>query len=163
MKKLLILIGFFTILLSSCKTIEVVERIVTKDSTIVRDSIIYRDVIIHDTIQGDTIYKDRLITRYMKPIRLENKYAISNCWVENNKLKSELILKQQVIDKIIKDGQTEINHWKEKYTTEKKNKITIEKEKYIPKFYKFTFWFFMTSVLSGIFFVIFKFKLYRLV
>jgi len=112
------------------------------DSTIIRDSIVYHDRVVRDTIEADTVYRDREVKILEKikiaPLTIENTYSIASAWIENRRLKLELTTKEQVIERIIQDAEREAWYWKERFITEKSTEVV--KEKYIPKIYKVALW-----------------------
>jgi hypothetical protein len=111
-------------------------EIIRKDSIITRDTIIYRDRTIKINIPGDTVTVEKKVPykEDISPVWAQNDYATATAWVQNSKLKLQLIQREQVITAIIDSAYKETKHWKEKYQNEKQT--IIVREKYIPKIYK---------------------------
>ena len=128
---------------------------VTKDSIITRDSVVYRDRIVLDTIKGDTVYTEVTLPATTDPrmkalktakLNAENEYASASAWIENMQLKLELRLKEQVIERKLKDAEKETMHWKELYHTVL-TKETPKPVKYKPLAYRVGFWYMIITLL----------------
>jgi len=117
---------------------------IVKDSIIIKDSVIYKDRIVTEIIPGDIQYIDKPITTdkllNVKPIFAQTKYAEASAGVRDSKLWLELEQKEQVITHILDSADREIFHWKEMYKNKEVTEQTIIKERYTPKFFKFTAW-----------------------
>ena len=166
---LIILFGFilFALLMCSCTTQRrcltkfppqtVIER---SDSIVMRDTIIYHDRTVYDTIQADTVFKERIIevpkTLYISPVEADNKYAHAMAWIENQRLKLQLQTKQQVIQRILENAEKETTHWREEYYREFEKQVQpIYKTK---KIHKIALWFSGAVILLLILWIINKFK-----
>lgn len=140
MKWILLIISL--ILISGCKTTEIVTEIVEK--TVYRDSIVLKDTTIYKEILGmsiiDTFYinvpKEIPIPKDTAKAEVEFAYALAYI---NSRWNVQLELHQKdTLIKIIEHLKMESYKWENKYRTEKQ--IIIQKIKYIPKFYKIAFW-----------------------
>jgi len=92
-----------------------VTSVEIRDSIVSHDTIIYRDRTVYDTIQGDTIVKEVevpvYITKDLKtdPIEAENAYAYAKAWIENQRLKLELRLKEQAIERRLENAKKKLS------------------------------------------------------
>jgi hypothetical protein len=113
---------------------------VIKDSLVIKDTIIYRDRLVPYKIKGDTVWQEKLIpvplSLNVSPLVLENTYAIARGWVENSRLKMELIQKDQVITFKLDSADKVAKHWEYRWNNEKQT-ITLPPVKYTSKFAKF--------------------------
>jgi len=116
----------------------------TKDSIIYRDSLVIQDTTIYVHILGNSIIdsifievpKDIPIPKDTAKAEVEFAYALAYI---NPRWNVELQLHQKdTLLKIIEYLKKESWHWEKKYRTEKK--VLVQKEKYIPKIYKWVFW-----------------------
>ena len=166
LSKLLAVIAFLA-LLSSCVTYKRCNAkfppqasVIIKDSIITKDTVIYRDKIVLFAIKGDTVFAEKKvpITVDISPVWAQNEYATASAWVQDSKLKLQLIQKDQVIKIIIDSAYKESKYWKEKYTNEKQV-ITLPApppEKFVPKFIKFLAWVGGVFLLGVILYVAYK-------
>jgi len=134
----------------------IIER---HDSIVIHDTTIYKDVVIYDTIPGDTQYVEKIIpikeNVVILPVERENAYARAKAWVEDTKLKLELIQKEQEIQRIIKDANKETKYWRYKYTTESiKNTQVVYQARNI---HKAALWFSAIVILLFVLFIVNKF------
>lgn len=165
MKKLFFLL--LILLIAGCSPQKRISRLLqryplessTDSVTIIKDSIHveYRDRIVHDTILGDTVYTDKVVSKVVKTglfrsdtAILENDYSVAKAWVQNAKLYSFLIQKDQVIDRILKDAERKETYWREQYNSV--STVTIPPPvKYIPPLVKYAAWgFLILLILIGI-------------
>lgn len=135
-------------IISSCTTLRKCNAkfppqvsVIIKDSIITKDTIIYRDKVIPYYIKGDTVFAEKKvpITVDISPVWAQNEYATASAWVQDSKLKLQLIQKDQVIKIIIDSAFKEVSHWKEMYNNKEVTKI-LPPEKYVPKIVKFFAW-----------------------
>ena len=124
----------------------------TEIITVTRDSIVFKPLIIRDTIPGDTVTVEvelpavpceELSTMVSREATAEVQYAVARAWVAGGRVNLELRQKQQVIERLIEDAFKEAYYWRERYENEK----TVVTERYIPKFYRFTFVYFLATAL----------------
>lgn len=137
------------------------ETIIIKDSIVIKDTTIYSDIIMYDTILGDTVMVYKKIQSKGKilniePLCIDKSLARSCAWVNDNKLFLELIQKDTVIKRILKKAKIEKQRLREFYQSKYEKEVI--KVKYIPKFYKFTFWFFIGLCGLTLIFIILKVK-----
>ena len=155
------------ILLSGCCT---QKRCLTKyppetiiersDSIVFRDTIIYKDRVIRDTIQADTVFREKTIkipeSVIILPVEAENKYARAKSWIENRKLKLQLETKSQVIERIIKNAEKQEKYWMDRYIKEKaKESYVVYRPKLI---HKIAMWFSLSVILAFAIAIYFRFK-----
>jgi hypothetical protein len=167
--KLLVLIAFVT-LSASCVTLRKCQNkfppqtsVIVKDSIITKDTIIYRDKIIPFIIKGDTVFAEKKVPVYVdiSPVWTQTEYASASAWVQDSKLKLQLIQKDQVIKIIIDSAFKEVSHWKEMYNNKEVTKV-LPPEKYVPKIVKFFAWtggIFLVLVIFYVAYRIFKPKI----
>ena len=127
-------------------------QIIQKDSVVIKDTIIYKDRIIYDTIPADTVKV--IVTKIDSiPIILENDYSIAKVVRESDtSFRIELIQKDSVIARLIKDAEVREIKIREEYST----KTTIHKVKYIPGFYKFCLWYFIITIILILLYIVLK-------
>jgi hypothetical protein len=115
--------------------------VIIKDSIITKDTIIYRDKIVPYYIKGDTVFAEKKVPVAfdISPIWTQTEYASASAWVQDSKLKLQLIQKDQVIKIIIDSAFKEVSHWKEMYNNKEVTKVPPP-EKYVPKITKFFAW-----------------------
>lgn len=159
---------------TSCLTVGMIERncdkfaqVCVADSEVVH-SIVYRDttVIIHDTISvtlpADTVTICDTVTitkegAQLKPVQKTNGIITTDAWVTNSILHINSWLNDSTILVPYADSVTV----KTKNTTTVNTKyIELPPERFIPKFYKFTFWFFISILVAGVVFILLKLKLF---
>ena len=169
MKKLIV----FTLLafvFQSCLTVGMIERNCDKFTQVcVTDSqtetiIEYRDTTIYITdtltvdLPNDTVsIRDTVIineqgAQYDKVVKtfgvisvsalLHNSFLHVNAWLNDS-----TILVPYKDSVVLQNSNT---------TTTHTEYIELPPERYIPKFYRFTFWWFITTVFAGVFFVVIK-------
>ena len=148
MKKLLLYLSVL-MLITSCSPIKRINKLAAKHpelmpkEKIIRDSTyIYKDKIreVPVLVKGDTTYIDVPIDCPDQDVAL----------IENGKLKQQIkILNGRLTSVITNKPDTVIIHVKDTETTiiSDKDKETVKPEKFIPKFYKITFWGFWGFVL----------------
>jgi len=155
--------------MTSCLTVKRIEKncekfakvCITETITRVeyRDTTIYKDRIIEVKLPNDTVY----IT---KPVYVQDgkcfmdytRKTFGNIWASAKVDNSILDLKAGYVSNIIQvpiHDTIYIDNAISSTTTD--NTITLPPEKYIPDFYKFTFWFFIALAMAGIGYVIIKF------
>lgn len=137
------------------------EIVIVKDSIVEKDTVIYSDIIHYDTIPGDTIIDSILIKIPIKKLDIDtlclDKYLAKSCaWVNGNKLFLELIQKDTIIHRILKDARIEKQRLREYYQSRYEKEVV--RVKYIPKFHKFTMWFFVGFCGLSLIFIILKIK-----
>lgn len=164
--------------LSSCLTVQKIQRncdtfakiCVTSATTetITRDTTIYRHDTVFFQLPPDTVKIVETVQivnnqAILKPIKKQFGFIGVNAWINNNRLNINAWLTDSTIlipyrDTIlIADAFT---------ATTTQNTVTVHK-KYIPKFYKFTFWLVIIQLTAAAFFIAgyflkFKFKLLNL-
>lgn len=150
----LILLLIVIIVGSSCATEKRCSRKfppIIKDSTYVKETIEYRDRVVYDTIKGDTIETVIKITDLdTVPIIIENDFAVGLLSRENNVLRLKLVSKDTVIARMLKDAEILRSSLVERHTVE------VHTVKYIPKFYKFTMWWFIGCLVVVIIYIVMK-------
>ena len=158
------------LLLTSCLTVKRIERncdkfsqvCVTDSKTVIeyRDTVIYKDRIIKVKLPKDTVQIiDTLIIEYNR-CQLPYTYkTFGNVWasvkVENSVLNMKAGLLKNVIQVPVRDT---IYIEKAITNTTTDNTVTLPAEKYIPKFYKFTLWFFILAIIAGAGLIYYKFR-----
>jgi hypothetical protein len=130
------------------------------DSIIIRDSIVYKDRLVPVYIKGDTVWQDKPIPGIPEkinttPMFLENTYAKASAWIENSRLKMELIQKDQVITFKLDSADKIAKHWEYRWRNEKQI-ITLPPVKYTPKFWLITGCLFIGLVLAVIGYFVLK-------
>jgi len=130
------------ILISGCKTTEIVteivEKTVYKDSIVLKDTTIYREILgmsIIDTFFVD-VPKEVPIPKDTARAEVEFAYALAYINPRWN-VQLELTQKDTLIE-IIEHLKMESYKWESKYRTEKQT--IIQEVKHIPKVYKWAFW-----------------------
>lgn len=153
----------------SCKTPQIVTKIETKwrDTTIVVKIPVYIDKIIevplpvHDTLRiVEKVYVDKDGQAEMKPVHKEKGIIGADISITNGKLIANLYLTDSTLFYNYRDTLNYEDSVKI-YNAIKETTIdtTITKEKlYVPKFFKFTMWFFILVVLAGAGWILYKFK-----
>lgn len=157
------------VLFTSCLTVKRIEKNCDKfaavcvTETVVRveyrDTTIYKDRIIEVKLPNDTVY----IT---KPVYVQDgkcfmdytRKTFGNIWASAKVDNSILDLKAGYVSNIIQvpiHDTIYIDNAISSTTTD--NTVTLPPEKYIPGFYKFTFWTFIVLLVLGIGYVIIKF------
>jgi len=116
---------------------------IIKDSIVYKERIAYKDTTIFVKLPSDTVYKKDTITIvngyvYVAPIYAESKMASAKAWIRQNKLNLMLADKDTTIEIKLKDALKTAEFWEFKYKTEKQT--IVVKEKYTPRFWKFTGW-----------------------
>lgn len=153
----------------SCLTVKRIEKncdkfakvCITESITKIeyRDTIIYKDRIVKVKLPTDTVY----IT---KPVYIKNnqcfmdytKKVFGNIWASAKVDNSVLDLKAGYVNNIIQVPIHDTIYIEKAITnTTTDNTATVVK-KFIPKFYKFTFWFFILGVVAGIGIIVYKLK-----
>lgn len=106
-----------------------------RSDTITVDSLVYRDTIVEVILPGDTIREEIFIdapcpepedsvvlipapSLNSDTVRAVGTYAEAEAWVENRKLKIELIENEQVLQIKLDSVIVEARHWKTMYTVE---------------------------------------------
>jgi len=129
-----------------CPVIEII-----KDSVVYKEKVQYRDTIILYTLPTDTIWQNKLKYVYLSKGLIfsdtsfvQNTYCTSKAWVFDSKLNHFITIKDTTIQLRLDSALQKSEYWYNKYYYKQDvNKII---ERYIPKFYKFTFWFFWLVV-----------------
>lgn len=157
-----------TFAFSSCLTVDKIQRncgkftkicvTAVETETITRDTTIYR----HDTIFiqlpasnikiTDTIYIEKN-QAVLKPVHKEVGLIWVDAWINNNWLNIAAGLTDSTILVPVHDTLFLPDIFSQTTTT---NTVTV-KEKYIPKFYNFCFWFVIIQILLIIGFIVIKF------
>ena len=124
-----------------------IETII-KDSIVYKERITYKDTTIYVKLPADTVYKKDTITIvngnfYIAPIYAETKLASAKAWIRQNKLNLMLADKDTTLEIKLTDALKTAEFWEYKYKYEKQ---TV-KVKHTPKFWKFTGWVGITSLL----------------
>jgi len=127
------------------------------DSIIIKDSIIYRDIEIEVKIPGDTIEVEKKvpIKENISPVTVENTYSSAKAWVENSKLKLQLIQKDQLIKYKVDSAIQVAKHWEYRWNIEKQKEVI--KEKYIPKIYSIAFYMWIGVIVIVLLYLGFKY------
>ena len=149
------------ILLTSCLTVKRIERNCDKFSRVCitdsrkvieyRDTIIYKDRIIKVQLPKDTVkIVDTLYIENNKCFLPYTRKTFGNIWASAKVDNSILDLKAGYVKNVI---QVPIHDtiYIERVVTRMRteNTVTLPPVKFIPKFYKFTFWFFILFIVSG--------------
>lgn len=110
------------------------------DSIVIRDTVMYEDRLVYLDIPGDsvTVEKTVFVKEDITPLFAENDYSFAKAWVENSKLKLQLLLKEQKIAFLLDSANTIAKHWEYKYTNEKQTEIVIQKTP-LPKIFLYAF------------------------
>lgn len=151
MRKLAIVIALFLLTLSSCISEKKCQRRyppIIRDSIEVKETIEYRDRVVLDTIEGDTILWSEAWVEFDTMV-IENQYSIAKLRRINDKLSVELIQKDTILQRTLKQAEVLKN------SSRVEVKTIIQKEKYIPWFYMFTKWYFIISFVLLIIYLIF--------
>ncbi len=140
----------------------------SKDSTIIETRKILKDTTVFIQIPADTVYIEKKGEvnengLSIDTTRIENEFSQAIAWVNNSILGLKLIQKKQTIEKKLSQAIREVEHWKRMYSLESNLKRTVEvkeveviKEvKVIPKFYKFTLYFFIVIASGAVAFIIY--------
>ena len=145
------------------------ERKCAKDSSYTETNVVYkkyieyRDTIILYTLPNeiDTVFQDKVKYVYLArglitsdTSLVQNEYCTSKAWVFDSRLKHYITIKDTTIqirlDSVIKRS----NYYEEKaYKKVETNRIEV---KFIPAFYKFTFWGFWILLLIIAFYLLIK-------
>lgn len=157
------------IIFSSCLTVKRIERncdkfakvCITDSKTIIeyRDTVIYKDRVIKVELPKDTVYITKPV--YIRENLCQMDYTrktFGNIWASAKIDNSVLDLKAGYVKNIIPVPIHDTIFIEKAVTnTTTDNTVTVVK-KYIPKFYKFTFWFFISLLVVGIGYGVYKFK-----
>lgn len=113
----------------------------------IRDSISFRDTTIYVPIPADTIRDSIAVEcpeitpgspapkpKNTKPVTVENRWSKATAWIENGKLKLDLMTNDTTLAFVIDSAVSE----RVKQITI--NQQFVKPEKYIPKFYKIALW-----------------------
>ena len=135
---------FFIALLTSCA-----PKIVNTKTTTVRDSLVIKEVHHMDTvrIKGDTITIEKFVGEQAMPFTEEKKQGRADVKITIShgqlsvKCKCDSI--QKALDIVLKDTS--------RYKFTATNEIRTVQVKFIPRFYKFTFWSFwlLVAIVAG--------------
>lgn len=152
---------------SSCLTVKKIERncdkfakvCVTPVSTVVeyRDTTIYRADTLYYQLPPDTIHVVEKVTiengqAIIRPIKKVNGIVWASAWINNNWLN----VTAGLVDSTILIPHRDTIYLKGALQTKTSTQtITIEK-KYIPKFYKFTFWVVIVQLVAFFWFIVFE-------
>ena len=161
MKKLIIIfvVGLLFVGCSPCKRLQRIcpPEVIREryDSIVIKDTIIYKDRIVEVSIPGDTQYVDKpiLIKETISPLFVENTYASAKAWVDNSKLKLQLILKEQKISFLLDSANQIAKHWEYRWHNEKqKEVVTIIEKTPVAKVYKLAlFAWVVLIILAGVY------------
>jgi hypothetical protein len=171
MKREIFIFLAFSLLLSSCATKkwcnkhypQIADTVIKE---VVKDSIVIRDTTVYVSIPGETEIDSIPIPCPPPPpsyvprrVYAETSLARASAWWQYPNIMLELVQKDTTIERRLEGAIREAYHWKSEY-----QKITVVPEpvKYIPKFYKFCTKGFFLLLLSGIVYLVIKFKLYKL-
>ncbi len=158
------------IFFSSCLTVKRIEKncdkfakvCITESVTKIeyRDTTIYKDRIIKVQLPKDTVkIVDTLYIQDNKCFLPYTYRKFGNVWASAKVDNSVLDLRAGYVKNIIQVPIHDTIYIEKAVTnTTTDNTVTLPAEKYIPKFYKFTLWFFIILMVAGIGFVVYKFK-----
>ncbi len=158
MKKALLILAV-SILVVSCATQKRCTRkfppeVMVKDSTWVETKIEYRDTVIYtpsDTVTlTDTLQCDSLGRVNMATQTVSSNQATVTVAIKNNEL---------IVEARCDSLELELKKWKEIRSENRFRQIKeiqVKREKYIPGFYSFTFWYFLITVGLGVLYFIFR-------
>ena len=179
MKPILLILGTL-LLLSSCSMQRYCERhfppkesvdTVQNTVTIVKHDTVYYDTIIPVPIPGDITtdtvkLPDSVVnSKYVSNETLRSLHASAHtslaeaeAYMQVHPPRIVLLLTQKDTTLQIKldSALMRIDYWKDKYLEVQKTKVKVEK--YIPKFYKFTLWWFIGTLVLFCFYLIIKIK-----
>lgn len=168
--KLIIALGIITffLLMTSCasqhrcnKLYPPVPSTNVQDSIVTRDIIVYRDttIFVPLPIPPDTV--EKIVNVYHDKYRIfsdtliaETRFAKAMAWVYSNKLNCRLTDKDTGIWMKLDSAIIESQFYQELYHTELNKEVT--EVKYIPKFYKFSLWWFIGTVMFIVIFIFLK-------
>jgi len=156
--------------LTSCLTVERIERNCNKFAKVCvtesvvkieyRDTTIYKDRIIEVKLPNDTVYLTKNV--YIKDNKCFMDYTrktFGNIWASAKVDSSVLDLRAGYVNNIVQVPIHDTIYLERAVTnTTTDNTVVLPPEKYVPKFYKFTLWFFILVVLAGAGFIVYKFK-----
>jgi hypothetical protein len=153
------------LLLSSCLTVSRIEKncdkfakvCVTESVTKIeyRDTTIYKDRIIEVKLPNDTVYLTKNV--YIKENMCFMDYTrktFGNIWASAKVENSILDLRAGYVSNIVQvpiHDTIYIERAISNTTTD--NTVVLPPEKYIPKFYKFTFWVFIVSLIAALVYI----------
>lgn len=168
MKNLIVIL--LALLFSSCLTVKRIEKncdkfaqvCVTETITRIeyRDTTIYKDRIIEVKLPNDTVYISKPV--YIQDGKCFMEYTrktFGNIWASAKVDNSILDLKAGYLNNIIQvpiHDTIYIDNAISNTTTD--NTVTLPPVKYIPKFYKFTFWLFIVLCVGAIGYVAWQIK-----
>ena len=169
--KNLILIGLI-ILFSSCLTVKRIEKncdkfakvCVTESVTKIeyRDTTIYKDRIIEVKLPNDTVYLTKNV--YIKDDKCYMDYTkkiFGNIWASAKVDNSILDLRAGYVNNIVNVPIHDTIYIERAITNTTTDNTAIVEKKYIPGFYKFTFWVFIIAVGVGVVFSLVKYGLIK--
>jgi hypothetical protein len=129
--------------------------VVIKDTVIYREKLVYRDTTIRIEIPGKVVHDSIIIEvpQPSKPVQQisskkltrETDFAAASAWVKGGILYLDLVQKDTVIQRVIKEALKESTYWKDKYHSET-TKLAGEK--------KYQWGTLLTGVFAGMFVMI---------
>lgn len=123
----------------------------TKDSIVFKEKIEYKDTTIYVKLKPDTIV-DSVIVEVINDlphsqdtIIKQNDYSVAKAWTAYGYTYLNLMAKDTALMFKLDSAIQKASYWEELYKTT--TKVEVHEVKYIPGFYKFTFYFFL--VIAG--------------
>jgi len=156
----------FVILFSSCDPCQRLSRRCppqVKDSIVYKEVLRYRDTTIYVTLPRDTVFigppelKISVVNGQIIMEKVCKSYGIITlyAWIETSQHYVYAYLNDTSYKVTIESSIRLSEYWHERVRTEK----TVVEVKYIPAFYKFTFWFFIAVVVLTAGYVAIKLKI----
>lgn len=146
--KFVLIVSIAAAFFGSCVTQRrCLEKFPPETTVQIRDSIAYRDTTIYIPIQADTVRDSIPVEchettpgspapkpKNTKPVMVKNRWSTAVAWIENGKLKLDLMTNDTTLAFVIDSAVSE----RVKQITI--NQQFVKPEKYIPKFYKIALW-----------------------
>lgn len=156
----------FIVLFSSC---DPCQRLAKKcppqarDSIIYREQVVYKDTTIYIRLPQDTVFmgppelRISIVNGEIVMEKVCKSYGIITAcaWIEKSQPYVYAYLNDTSYKVTLRNAIKEARYWEEKYHNEK----TTVQVRYIPVFYKFTFWFFIAVVVVVTGYIVVKLKL----
>ena len=159
-----VLIFISLLLLSSCVTqrrcLQKFPPVVSSDTVYyetTRDSIVYRDTTIIITLAGQTVIDSIFIKPGIvqtSPVILETSLARAEAYYKTPKVYLKLVQKDTTLNIRLDSALKEAYYWKTSFMNITNQ--SIQKEKYIPNFYKVCTWLLIGIVFSILAYIIIK-------